>query len=114
MSLDRNRQAVTLPPLGESKHMGALPPHTHHGAGGSRAPAPGLRKRCMDRGLLAVARPTSRIAERQLWLAPLGNRSRDWTALDRAAVHARPAANTSFTLRGLSAACRARCESTRL
>jgi hypothetical protein len=58
MNVDRDLHAVTLPPLGESKHMGALPPHTHHGAGDSRAPAPGVRKRCMARGLPADACPT--------------------------------------------------------
>jgi len=35
---DRDLHAVTLPPLGESRHVDALPPHVHHGAGGSRAP----------------------------------------------------------------------------
>jgi len=48
---------------------GRWPQHRHAqaapkacGAGGSRAPAPGMRKRCMDRGLHAVACPTASMA----------------------------------------------------
>ena len=44
------------------QYRNAQPAPKASGAGSSRAPAPGVRKRCMDRGLHALACPTSCMA----------------------------------------------------
>ena len=84
LHMDRDPQPVALPPLRESQHVGALPPHMHHGAGGSTAPARGVRNWCIDGGLQAVTCPASRMAGKWPRLAWPGCRPREWTVVARA------------------------------
>ena len=68
----------------------------------------------MDRGLLAVARPTWAFGHQEAVAGSAGLLVARMDVVGLGNLDARPTANTSFTLRGLAAACRAGGEGARL
>jgi len=67
------RQTVSGPPVAGGRSIAMLsPPPEAWGAGGSRAPAHGVRERCMDGELHAVTCPTSCMARLEAIAAGVG------------------------------------------